>query len=293
MRRILLRKLCSAFFSTRLAAFILAGGQRRGWIWCVCLFLAGECSSDLSFKPLNLFDVPETAPCPHPARCAGYETTSLALGYALFELAKQPELQARVAAEVAALGLVPGEELTYSHLQRLPLTLASFNEAMRLYPPVSSLAVMVGGGPELDVLCCNFLQQRLCMVSTFFGAAVSSFALGHYHAPRAAQEANQLAPCREECGSACRPHTCTMLAGGCSLPSPSLPHPRLADARSTRARQLGRLRGAGGDAGGAQRLESTPRRPPVPGAGGFQVRGMCFCRVGYRLAAYLLCVYGR
>lgn len=77
-----------------------------------------------------------------------------------------------MAAEVAALGLEPGEELTYAHLQRLPLTLACFNEAMRLYPPVSSLAVMVGGGPDLELSCCKTLQQQLCIVSTFVGAAV-------------------------------------------------------------------------------------------------------------------------
>lgn len=74
---------------------------------------------------------------------AGYETTSLALSCALFELGKQPALQARVAAEVAALGLAPGEAPSFAHLPRLPLTAACFDEAMRLYPPASAMVVLV------------------------------------------------------------------------------------------------------------------------------------------------------
>ena len=79
----------------------------------------------------------------------GYETTSLALGYTLFELAKRPELQGRVAGEVAALGLEsPGQALEYAHLARLPFTAACFDEAMRLYPPGSALVVLVGRRSE-------------------------------------------------------------------------------------------------------------------------------------------------
>ncbi|GAB4822567.1 hypothetical protein N2152v2_009613 [Parachlorella kessleri] len=80
---------------------------------------------------------------------AGYETTSLALGYALYELAKQPDLQAHVSDEVAALrlstagGKAGGEgndpALPYEQLEKLPLTEAVLSEAMRMYPPVSSL----------------------------------------------------------------------------------------------------------------------------------------------------------
>lgn len=62
---------------------------------------------------------------------AGHETTANALGWALFLLAKHPEILAAVEAEIDAcnsqhIGQWPGE---------LPLTKAVINEAMRLYPP--------------------------------------------------------------------------------------------------------------------------------------------------------------
>lgn len=89
---------------------------------------------------------------------AGYETTSLALAYSLYALASRPELQARLAAEadasVAPAGATSGgggasgggsrSALSYEDLERLPLTEAVFLEAMRLYPPVSSLVALVG-----------------------------------------------------------------------------------------------------------------------------------------------------
>ena len=62
---------------------------------------------------------------------AGHETTANALSWTLYLLAKNPEVRARLEAEVDALGHTP----SYEDLEKLPYTLAVFKEAMRLYPP--------------------------------------------------------------------------------------------------------------------------------------------------------------
>jgi cytochrome P450 len=61
---------------------------------------------------------------------AGHETSASALGWALYLLASHPEVQERVAVEVA--GMEPG----FAGLSRLRLTRDVFREALRLYPPV-------------------------------------------------------------------------------------------------------------------------------------------------------------
>lgn len=62
---------------------------------------------------------------------AGHETTANALSWAFHLLAKNPEVRARVEAEIDAVGHVP----TYADLGQLPYTLATFKEAMRIFPP--------------------------------------------------------------------------------------------------------------------------------------------------------------
>ncbi|MFD0979912.1 cytochrome P450 [Tropicimonas aquimaris] len=64
---------------------------------------------------------------------AGHETSASALAWALYLLAEFPEVQARVAAEVEALG---AGSLGFSDLSRLSFTRDVFREALRLYPPV-------------------------------------------------------------------------------------------------------------------------------------------------------------
>ncbi|KAL4420261.1 hypothetical protein ABPG77_003440 [Micractinium sp. CCAP 211/92] len=70
---------------------------------------------------------------------AGYETTSLALSYTLYLLAKHPDIQQRARAEVDALGDGP---IAYEDLPKLAYTEACFLEAMRMYPPVSALLAL-------------------------------------------------------------------------------------------------------------------------------------------------------
>lgn len=74
---------------------------------------------------------------------AGYETTSLALSFTLYELSKSPAVLKKVQEEVDALGLTPGQEIRYEDLSRLPYTEAVFLEGMRMWPPVNTIIALV------------------------------------------------------------------------------------------------------------------------------------------------------
>lgn len=63
---------------------------------------------------------------------AGHETSASALAWALYLLALNPEVQARVAAEGATLG----ENPEFFAVSRLKYTRDVFREVLRLYPPV-------------------------------------------------------------------------------------------------------------------------------------------------------------
>jgi cytochrome P450 len=64
---------------------------------------------------------------------AGHETTALALTYALYLLALDPERQARLAEELARV--LGGRLPALADLERLPYTEAVIFESMRIYPP--------------------------------------------------------------------------------------------------------------------------------------------------------------
>lgn len=66
---------------------------------------------------------------------AGYETTSAALGWALYGLGGRPDLIERARSEV--LDVTGGELPTAEQVGRLKLTDAIISEALRLYPPAS------------------------------------------------------------------------------------------------------------------------------------------------------------
>lgn len=63
---------------------------------------------------------------------AGHETSASALAWALYLLARAPQVQERVAAEALSLP----ENPAFSDLSRLKFTRDVFREALRLYPPV-------------------------------------------------------------------------------------------------------------------------------------------------------------
>jgi len=69
---------------------------------------------------------------------AGHETTSNALAWTLYLLSQNPREAAALHAEVD--GVLGGRAATYDDLARLPYTEQVVSEAMRLYPPVPSLA---------------------------------------------------------------------------------------------------------------------------------------------------------
>jgi cytochrome P450 len=68
---------------------------------------------------------------------AGHETTANALTWTLILLSKSPEWRARVEAEIDAHFDPAGEE---DPTLKLPVTLACFNEALRLYPPAAFMS---------------------------------------------------------------------------------------------------------------------------------------------------------
>lgn len=67
---------------------------------------------------------------------AGHDTTATALTYALWALGHHPEMQDRVAAEVAAIG---DRELTPDDVPRLEYTIQVLHEALRLCPPAAGI----------------------------------------------------------------------------------------------------------------------------------------------------------
>jgi cytochrome P450 len=67
---------------------------------------------------------------------AGHDTTATTLAYAFWALGRNPEIQQRVAAEVAAIG---DRELTPSDIPRLGYTVQVLHEALRLCPPAAAI----------------------------------------------------------------------------------------------------------------------------------------------------------
>ncbi len=78
---------------------------------------------------------------------AGYDTTATTLTYALWALGRHPQLQDRLAAEVAALGDRP---LTADDVPRLGHTVQVLNEALRLCPPAPVASRMVTQDFDVD-----------------------------------------------------------------------------------------------------------------------------------------------
>jgi cytochrome P450 len=62
---------------------------------------------------------------------AGYETTSTALTFAIAALARHPEAEAKLLAEVDAFPWDDSAGVPYEHIDKLPYTRAVIDEAMR------------------------------------------------------------------------------------------------------------------------------------------------------------------
>ncbi|KAL3159373.1 hypothetical protein ABBQ38_009804 [Trebouxia sp. C0009 RCD-2024] len=72
---------------------------------------------------------------------AGYETTSTAISYALYELARNPVVQSKLQAEVDAFGRE--RQPSFDDLSSFPYAEAVFHEALRLHPPVTPFIALI------------------------------------------------------------------------------------------------------------------------------------------------------
>ena len=112
--------------------------------------------------PRDLFDVlvaardPETGQGFTPVQLrdqiatlavAGHETTALTMFWSAYLLGLAPEVQEAVAAEVEGVDLAP--DAAARAMDRLPLTKAVVQEALRLYPPAFTIVRMARGPDEL------------------------------------------------------------------------------------------------------------------------------------------------
>jgi cytochrome P450 len=70
---------------------------------------------------------------------AAHDTLTASVTALVYQLAKHPEWQDKLRAEIAALGLPRGTPLPTDRLDDMPLTEMAFKEAMRINPPVPSV----------------------------------------------------------------------------------------------------------------------------------------------------------
>lgn len=94
---------------------------------------------------------------------AGHETTAKALTWTLYLLARSPQWQERVRAEV--LALTGGSPVTAEDLPKLPITQRVLKESMRLYPPVPAMTRVNTEATELGGV--SFSQSALIVIPVF------------------------------------------------------------------------------------------------------------------------------
>lgn len=70
---------------------------------------------------------------------AGFETSSTAMSFTLYLLAKHPEIQVKVREEVRRIKKAHENEINYDALMEMHYLNQVFNEALRMYPPVGTL----------------------------------------------------------------------------------------------------------------------------------------------------------
>ena len=99
---------------------------------------------------------------------AGYETTSTAISYALYEIARNPLVQQKLQEELDMLGC--DREPSFDDLSSFPYAEAVFLEGMRLHPPVTPFIALVSTPallllPESPLLpSCADLHQSVIAV---------------------------------------------------------------------------------------------------------------------------------
>lgn len=86
---------------------------------------------------------------------AGHETTSVALAWTLYELAKNPHIQAKVRAEINKV-LCDGNELTWNTIEGLKYLENVIKESLRLHPP----AYLTSRAPIADEVVGGYLIPK-------------------------------------------------------------------------------------------------------------------------------------
>jgi cytochrome P450 len=82
---------------------------------------------------------------------AGYETTTQALTWTWYLLAKHPEIENKLRAEISKV--LAGRTPTFEDIPNLKYTLMVFQEAMRLYPPAWAISRAAIEQDEIDGYC--------------------------------------------------------------------------------------------------------------------------------------------
>jgi cytochrome P450 len=126
---------------------------KRRWMGLISRMIAARAALPPTSAPQDLFDLLREASVAHGAGgarqlrdevatmiIAGHETTALTLFWACVLLADHPAVQAQIAAEVATLDLTGNTADLAAGLDRLVMTRAVINEALRLYPPAAMIA---------------------------------------------------------------------------------------------------------------------------------------------------------
>lgn len=127
----------SCYTSASLLYCAVYRGRQQAWVTLGSLITYKCCFFCTMTSPSV-----HTACCRHYLCCSsGYETTSTALTYALYELSRHPGIQQRVVEEVDQFGRE--REPQFGDLAHFPLIDAVLKEGMRLHPPVTPLIALV------------------------------------------------------------------------------------------------------------------------------------------------------
>ena len=86
---------------------------------------------------------------------AGHETTSVALAWTLYELAKKPQIQVELREEINSV-LRGGTEMTWDAVERLTYLEKVIKEALRRHPPAN----VTGRAPIEDITIGGYLIPK-------------------------------------------------------------------------------------------------------------------------------------
>ncbi|XP_001649311.2 probable cytochrome P450 6d5 [Aedes aegypti] len=95
-----------------------------------------DVETSTNYKKLTIGEVAAQA---HVFFLAGFETSSSTMSFCLYELAKNPEVQRKVQAEIDSVTALHGGKLTYDSINEMRYLECCIDETLRKYPPVPVL----------------------------------------------------------------------------------------------------------------------------------------------------------